>query len=182
MTTRKKTDREDAEVEANLVPIMNIMFLLIPALLLAMEFASMAAIEVSPPKFCNVGGHSKNQDPEKELSLNVEIRQDGFLVKARELGAVMDDGEPRVIPNRGGLGAEHLDYTALAAQMRDLKAAYPTSNKVTVAAERDIEMDTLVRTLDTLRGEGCKMRPIQAGEAPGEACMFWNTIITSGAA
>ncbi len=179
MTTRKKSDRENAEVEANLVPIMNIMFLLIPALLLAMEFASMAAIEVSPPKFCHLGGQSNNQEPEKQLSLNVEIRQDGFLVKARELGAVMDGDKPRVIPNRGGLGAENLDYTALASQLRDLKAAYPSSSEVTVAAEGDIEMDALVRTLDTLRGEGCKLRPVQAGEAPGEACMFWNPIITS---
>ena len=40
----------------------------------------------------------------------------------------------------------------------------------------------LVRTLDTVRGDGCSLRKMQQGEEPGEACMFWNTIISSGAA
>ena len=38
---RKKMEEE--EIQANLLPVMNIMFLLIPALLMAMEFASMAS-------------------------------------------------------------------------------------------------------------------------------------------
>ena len=45
----KKRYQED-EIVADLLPVLNIMFLLIPALLLAMEFASMASINVSPPK------------------------------------------------------------------------------------------------------------------------------------
>ena len=46
---RKKFEEE--EIEANLLPVMNVMFLMIPALLMAMEFAQMASINVSPPKF-----------------------------------------------------------------------------------------------------------------------------------
>ncbi|MCA9715313.1 MAG: biopolymer transporter ExbD [Myxococcales bacterium] len=183
MTTRKKSEGDSAEVEANLVPIMNIMFLLIPALLLAMEFASMAAIDVTPPKFTTAPANNVDKPTEKDLSLTVEIREDGFLVRAREAGAkVHDDGKPSVIPNRGGVGAEHLDYPALASQLRDLKAAYPSTFTITVTAEQDIEMDALVRTLDTVRGDGCSLRKMQQGEEPGEACMFWNTIISSGAA
>ena len=51
MARRRKKNAEEGEVEANLIPVMNVMFLLIPALLLAMEVARFAAINVSPPKF-----------------------------------------------------------------------------------------------------------------------------------
>ena len=51
MARKKRSEGEIEVEEANVLPVMNIMFLLIPALLLAMEVASMAAIVVSPPKF-----------------------------------------------------------------------------------------------------------------------------------
>ena len=45
---RRRFSDEDASVgEANVLPIMNIMLLLVPALLLAMEVASMAAVPSS---------------------------------------------------------------------------------------------------------------------------------------
>ena len=41
--------RDEGSTETQLLPVMNIMLLLIPALLLAMEVARMGAIEVRPP-------------------------------------------------------------------------------------------------------------------------------------
>ena len=41
---KKRSQDMGTTVEADLLPVLNIMFLLIPALLLAMEFASMASI------------------------------------------------------------------------------------------------------------------------------------------
>ena len=45
---KKKSSMEEGEVEANLLPVMNVMFLLIPALLLAREVARFAAVVVTP--------------------------------------------------------------------------------------------------------------------------------------
>ena len=47
---RKKKDQEIPVEEANVLPVMNIMFLLIPALLLAMEVASMPASSTACPR------------------------------------------------------------------------------------------------------------------------------------
>ena len=60
---RKKFEEE--EIEANMLPVMNVMFLMIPALLMAMEFAQMASINVSPPKFAATmsGSPSAFQSP-----------------------------------------------------------------------------------------------------------------------
>ena len=76
-------NNEEIEVEeANVLPVMNIMFLLIPALLLAMEVASMAAIAVSPPKFAAAPAEKKEEEKpeEKPLKFKVFILDDGSRV------------------------------------------------------------------------------------------------------
>jgi hypothetical protein len=76
---------EEEEIQANLLPVMNIMFLLIPALLLAMEFASMASINVSPPRFTtDKTEDTKPDDPPKvkPLNLKVFVMEDGYRVSA----------------------------------------------------------------------------------------------------
>jgi biopolymer transport protein ExbD len=45
MARKKKAD-DDENTDPNVLPVMNIMFLMIPALLLAMEIAKMAAVAV----------------------------------------------------------------------------------------------------------------------------------------
>jgi biopolymer transport protein ExbD len=78
---RKKFEEE--EIEANLLPVMNVMFLMIPALLMAMEFAQMASINVSPPKFAAAAQQKEEQKKdEKPLNLKVFVMEDGFRVSA----------------------------------------------------------------------------------------------------
>lgn len=157
----------DAVVQADLLPVMNIMFLLIPALLMAMEFASMAQIQVSPPR---IGGEptASNTPDEPRLEYKVMIRSDGFAPRTTT-GPLPD------IPLRSG----ELDFEALAAATRSLKSAHPAEVSVTVSAENDVSMDKLVRTLDTLRGDGCKLAGVQKGEQPGAQCLFFAPVIES---
>ena len=56
---------EEKVVEADLIPVLNIMFLLIPALLLAMEVAKFSAITVSPPKFAATADEKKEEKEKK---------------------------------------------------------------------------------------------------------------------
>ena len=100
---RKRKKNQEAEVEANLLPVMNIMFLLIPALLMAMEFASMAAINVSPPKFAAQANDKKvDKKEEKPLDLKVFIMEDGYRVSAQgqqegaDAGKEADSSRPTI--------------------------------------------------------------------------------------
>lgn len=154
-------------VEADLLPVLNIMFLLIPALLLAMEFASMASIEVAPPRMCaSCDNKLATEDP---FRLTIEIRSDGF--QAHVNGSA--SGEP--IPLRDGTH----DFAALAAAAKQLKFAHPDTHDVTVRAESAVRLQTLVETIDTLRGEDCKLAGMRSGEAAPAACMFWQTQVAS---
>jgi biopolymer transport protein ExbD len=157
---------EDRPVEANLIPVLSCMFLLIPALLLAMEVATMVAIHVSPPRFTpNPGG-----DPplREDLELSVHVRADGFATK---VGAVAAEAIP--------LRAEGHDYAALEHWAAQLKAAHPDVSRVTVSAENDVVLQTLVATMDALRGRDCKLAPVHRGETADDTCHLWQAVVSS---
>ncbi|WAS97706.1 biopolymer transporter ExbD [Nannocystis punicea] len=168
MPTRKPTEEET--VNADLLPVMNVMFLLIPALLLAMEFASMAQISIAVPRSISSPTSQPQNPTQPELGFKVTIGRDGF--RTRSGGG---DAGPGTIPMSGG----DYDYAALAAAARDLKHLFPAESTVTITAEGDVPMDVLVRTIDVLRGDRCKLGGYTRGEQPGEECMFWSPVIES---
>ena len=168
---RKK--RSDLPVEApaaDLLPVMNIMFLLIPALLLAMEFASMAQINISPPRVSDAG----KTDPapnKRPFEFKVMIRSDGFLTTV--------NGAPTgpAIPLQAGA----LDFGALTAAARELKVANPDDDTVTISAENQVHLQSVVATLDALRAaDGRLANTVRLGERAPDSCLFWNTVISSG--
>lgn len=165
--TKPRPEQEEP-VQADLLPVMNVMFLLIPALLLAMEFASMASINVHPASVASNPSADPVVPAKPALEFRVMIGSDGF-----EAGP--ERGQSSRIPLAGGTH----DFAALAAYARDLKAAYPDESTVTISAEGDISMDLLVRTLDVLRGDTCKLAGYARGERPDPDCLFWSPVIAS---
>jgi biopolymer transport protein ExbD len=197
---RKK--REEIKVEeANVLPVMNIMFLLIPALLLAMEVASMAAISVSPPKFSAAPSEKKEEKKkdEKQLKLKIFIMEDGFRVSAAdqqegaEAGKSADSNSPSIPLTRDAAGCVKVetalfggaqrsgcyDFAALEAKATEYQAGYPPESIVTLSAENTIPMQILISTMDAMRGTDCKTPP--AGEDVPAECYFYTPIVEAGA-
>jgi len=193
MARRKKGGEEKVE-EANVLPVMNIMFLLIPALLLAMEVASMAAIVVSPPKFAAVPKDNKEEekkDDKKPLNLKVFIMEDGYRVSASsqqegaEAGKAADSERPSVPLKKQGAPMDdydRYDYAKLEAKAREYKVAYPHESVVTLSAENTIPMQVLVMTMDAMRGTDCKLsEALTEGKEIPKECLFWQPIVEAGA-
>lgn len=183
---RKKFQEE--EVEANLLPVMNIMLLLIPALLLAMEVARMSAISVSPPKFAATADEKKDEKQEKPLNLKVFIMEDGYRVSASgqqagaEAGKSADSNSPTIALAKPGSPLDDFDrydYAALAAEAKKYKDLFPHETVVTISAENSIPMQVLITTMDAMRGYDCKLAA--GGEEVPPECMFWQAIVEAGA-
>ena len=176
MFGRAKKSKEEGEVEANLLPVMNVMFLLIPALLLAMEVAPFSSVTVVPPKFSPVADPSDQQPTHEPLRLKVAVREDGFSAR---YGSSPESERAIDIPL--GADGKH-DYAALEKQAAELKALFPEDSVVNITAENGIEYGTLVRSLDALRGSECSLNGALHGETvPGE-CYFWTVVVESGTA
>ena len=187
---RKKRKEEDPD-DPNLIPIMNVMLLLIPALLLAMEVASFAAISVTPPRFAAQADQKKEDKKEEEpLNLKVFIMEDGYRVSAQgqqqgaEAGKAADSTRPTIpLANPGGNPDDYsrYDYAALEAQAKKYKQLFPHETVVTISAENSVHMQVLVSTMDALRGTDCRMlKALQGEEIPPE-CYFWQPVVEAGA-
>jgi biopolymer transport protein ExbD len=133
---------DDEAADANMLPVMNIMFLLIPALLLSMEVASMAAISVSPPGF-RADARSDPSEPKPELALRVRIQSDGFAI---ELGG----GKDRPHDEIAGPSVPAGDFAALQARAEQLRTTGELA-RIEISAEGDIPMQTLVHTIDAVQ-------------------------------
>ncbi|MCB9569888.1 MAG: biopolymer transporter ExbD [Myxococcales bacterium] len=190
---RRKKKEEEKVIEANLLPVMNIMFLLIPALLMAMEFASMAAINVSPPKFSSAPSEPQEEkkEQEKPLDLKVFIMEDGYRVEASgqqegaDAGKAADSSRPTIPLAKAGAPIddyERYDFDALEAKAKEYKKLFPNDTTVKVSAESNVPMQVLITTMDSLAGRDCKIGKFMKGtEDVPDNCYFWQPIIEGGA-
>ena len=188
---RKKKKNEEAEVEANLLPVMNVMFLLIPALLLAMEVARFAAVTVTPPKFAAQADDKKEEKKEdKSLNLKVFIMEDGSRVSAQgqqqgaEAGKSADSNKPTIPLAKPGAPLddfERYDYAKLEAEAARYKSLFSHETVVTISAENSIPMQALINTMDALRGSDCRLLKAMMGEEVPPECYFWQAIVEAGA-
>lgn len=183
---RRPSDQDESPAgDANVLPVMNIMFLLIPALLLAMETASMAGVAISPPKLC--GGCSDSSEPtnKEPLELSVTILAEGFRVthagqqQGAEVGRAQDSHAPTLpLAKPAALLTDYdrYDYAALEQLAREYKQKHPSETVVRVSAENDIPAQVLINTLDALRGSDCKL-----GHDPSESeCLFFRPVVEAG--
>jgi len=189
---KKRAKEKEAEIEVNLIPIMNIMFLMIPALLLAMEVAKLAAITVSPPKFAaQAEEKDQKKKDEKPLNLKIFIMDDGYRVSASgqqagaEAGKSADSSRPTIPLKKPGAPSEdydRYDYAALEAKAAEYKRLFPHETIVTISAENTIPFQVIVTTMDSLRGSQCKLlNAVSANEEVPEECLFWQPIVEAGA-
>lgn len=172
----KKSSQEEGEVEANLLPVMNVMFLLIPALLLAMEVARFSAVPVQSPRFSTLTSEPSQDPTQEQLRLRVIVREDGFTAR---YGSSPESERKIDIPL--GADGEH-DFKALEGRAAELKALFPDDVVVNLTAENGIEYGTLVRSMDALRGTECSLAAAFTGETVPPECYFWSVVVESGAA
>lgn len=183
---------QEEEIVADLLPVLNIMFLLIPALLLAMEFASMASINVSPPKFSNTPSEPKPEEKkeDKPLNLKVFVMEEGYRVSAdgqqegAEAGKATDSKAPTIPLAKAGAPLtdyDRYDYAALEASAQKYKSLFPKDTIVTISAESKVPMQAIIYTMDALAGRSCKIGKALKGEAIPDDCYFWQPVVEGGA-
>jgi biopolymer transport protein ExbD len=189
---RRRKKVEEGEVEANLIPVMNVMFLLIPALLLAMEVARFAAINVSPPKFAAQSDQKEEEKKkeEKPLNLKVFVMSDGYRVSASgqqdgaQGGKSADSTKPSIPLAKPGSDLtdfDRYDYAALEAKSVEYKRLFGHETVVNISAENDIPLQAIIKTMDALRGRDCHLLAASAGEEVPAECLFWQPIVEAGA-
>ena len=170
MARRKSKFTESAE-DLNLVPIMNLVLVLIPAVLFQTQLVKIGMVNVSAPKIGPSSPQKQEENPEKPLGLTVALsKEKGFLLKAT--GADLFDllnipkagDEPSVqIPlvqdkylEQSQDGDKEVDvktynYPKLYNYLSQLKDQYANEKLLTLTADPDLEFKHLIRTMDVVR-------------------------------
>jgi hypothetical protein len=152
MAVKKKRVEEPEDV--NLVPIMNLVTILIPFLLMAIQFVSLAVIDSTLPA---IGPPStETPDDEKPLNLSVIISDEGYTVAGAEAVLKAEEGaEGPTIPcdEAGCPNASSYDTKELRRILNLVKDEYPNDENMILVPESRITYEVLVVTMDASRDD-----------------------------
>ena len=143
--------------ELDLVPIMNLVTILIPFLLMASSFVSLAVIDSTLPA---IGAPTEPSDDQEEtLSLSIAVTDEGFTVMGSDAALKSDaeEGEDKgpTIPCKqlGCPSVEAYDTKELTRLLGELKDRWPDEENVILVPESDIPYDVLILTMDATRND-----------------------------
>lgn len=151
---RPKEEEESGEL--NIIPYLDILMNLIIFILLSMTgLATFGILNVNAPNYGGAAGDGENPD-KPPLLLTVAISPKGFYLAAT--GGVLPGAEGAVpaapgegVPTVAKMADGAFDYNALNSKMKEIKTAFPNESKVIIAADKDVQYEVLVLTMDALR-------------------------------
>jgi biopolymer transport protein ExbD len=122
--------------EINVVPMIDMMIILVFFLIFTAVFTKTNVLELNLP-----GADSAVPDLPEGLNLEVIIRKGSIEVADRGTGLL------RSVPAL----ADGYDLQALSEYLQQVKSKYPEKQDATILLEQDVEYDTLVQVMDTVR-------------------------------
>ncbi len=122
--------------EINVVPMIDMMIILVFFLIFTAVFTKTHVLELNLP-----GADAAVPDLPEGLNLEVIVRKDMIEVADRGTGVL------RTVPR----AADQYDLRGLSDYLQLVKSKYPDVHAATILLERDVEYDTLVQVMDTVR-------------------------------
>jgi len=126
--------------DINVVPMIDMMIILVFFLIFTAVFTKTNVLELNLPS------NSSVPDLPQGLNLEVIIRKEAIEVADRGTGLL------RSLPLtvNGGSGPQY-DLKALSEYLQAVKSKYPDKQNATILLEQDVQYDTLVQVMDTVR-------------------------------
>jgi biopolymer transport protein ExbD len=133
---RRNHARYRGRHEINVVPMVDMMLILLFFLIFSAVFTKTNILELNLP-----GADTAVPDLPQGLNLEVIIRKSGIEIADRGTGLL------RTLPLTG----EAYDLKGMSDYLQLVKSRYPDKTDATILLEQDIEYDTLVKVMDTVR-------------------------------
>ena len=144
--------KKEADPELDLVPIMNMVTILIPFLLLSVQFVSIAVIDSTLPA---IGKPTETTDEpqEEKLNLSVAITDKGYTILGASgvLGNAKGEGATVPCLRDGCPSAEAYDQAKLTEMLGQIKDEFSEEKNVILVPESNIPYEVLIATMDATR-------------------------------
>ena len=122
--------------DLNVVPMIDMMIILVFFLIFTAVFTKTNVLELNLP-----GADSSVPDLPEGLNLEVIVRKGGIEVADRGTGVLKE------LPTSG----TEYDLVGLSDYLQLVKSKYPDKQNATILLEQEIQYDTLVQVMDTVR-------------------------------
>lgn len=183
MAVKRKVHQDE---ELNLVPVMNLVTILIPFLLMAAEFVSLAVIDSTLPAIGPPVPVEEEPD-KKPLNLSLALTHDGITVLGADAvlnptGApVLAEGEkrPPTVPCKSGgrcIGLEDYDWVELTRILSLIKDEYPDDENVILVPDSKLKYEVIVKAMDSSREDATNRA------ADGTARVLFPFVVIAGGA
>ncbi len=133
---RRNHARYRGRHEINVIPMVDMMLILIFFLIFSAVFTKTNILELNLP-----GADAAVPDLPQGLNLEVSVRSDRIEIADRGTGLL------RTVP----LAGEVYDLAGLSDYLQLVKSKYPDKTDATILLEQDIQYETLVKVMDTVR-------------------------------
>ncbi len=131
--------KEQAELE--ITPLMNLMIILVPILLISLNFAQITVLEVNLPEL--TGGMSVSQKAQSKLEVRIELT--GFKIYFPE------DVLVKEIPLIENADGKFYDYMQLSQVLQEVKRQLSDKRDVLLLSNPNVDYQNLVFTMDAVK-------------------------------
>lgn len=141
--------------ELDLVPIMNLVTILIPFLLMAASFVSLAAIDSTLPAI-GQPPESSDPNPEETLNLSVAITNTGFTIIGSDATLKPEgDAKGATIPcTRANCPTpDSYDVKELTSMLGQIKDRWEDEENVILVPESNVPYEVIIQTMDATRAD-----------------------------
>ena len=183
--SRRRKSLADAE-ELDLVPIMNLVTILIPFILMASSFVTLAVIDSTLPAIGQPQQVEQDPDDKPPLMLSLMVTNMGITVAGADAvlfpeGAPeLAEGEsrPPTIPCPGSecSGVADYDFVELTRVLGQIKDEYPDDENVILVPESRIPYEIIIKVMDHSRED------VDAKNADGTARTLFPFVVIAGGA
>ncbi len=138
--------------EPDLLPMMNICFMLILALMTMAAFVPLGFITAESPKLSSAVASNQPQKP--ELNLTIMVAANGFDIgmSGKVLNGAAEGRAGQALIPKISRGSEMVyDFEKLGQKMAEIKDQHPTERRIFLMAHADVIYDDIIHTLDATR-------------------------------
>ena len=146
---RKRKPRAEADVEVDMVPIMNMFLVLVPFLLMSASFLHIKAINTSVPVL-GLASTENPIDPSIKTIVVVELKKAAISLSVNADALKPEDAAEwsREFSKKGD---DPFPFHLLADHLEGIKTAYPASDTLIIVPNGDVLYDTIIQTMDVAR-------------------------------
>lgn len=168
MASKRKSRAGDAPFpEPDLLPFMNLIFMLILAMVSMSALLPLGVISSEAQKLSSGMAASVPENDKKPLNLTLFVTDKGFNLSLRGVVKMSDKQDPTnpakklpLIPMKADASGElDYDYAELRKELEKIKTDNPTEGSLTITADGKIVFDVIVKCMDSSR-KGSDNKPL----------------------